>query len=58
VIATVALFTSTSHQPHEASTYSIMAWYSARLLTSAATAIADPPAAWMSATIFPAGSGV
>jgi hypothetical protein len=58
VIATAALFTSTSHRPNAASISSTIAWYSVRLLMSAAIATAVPPAALIAATTLPAGSGV
>ena len=58
MIATAALFTRMSQRPNSASSCSTIAWYSARLLTSAAAAIAVPPAAVISATTLPAGSGM
>jgi hypothetical protein len=58
MIATAALFTSTSHRPYSASIRLTMAWYSPRLLTSAAIASAVPPAASISATVLSASSGV
>src|SRR6266540_5061518 len=58
VIATAALLTSTSQRPYSPSSRWTMAWYSARLLMSAATARAVPPAAAMSATTAAAGSRV
>ena len=58
VIATAALFTSTSQRPYAASIRRTMAWYSSRLLTSAATASAVPPAASICATVSSAGAGV
>jgi acyl-CoA synthetase (AMP-forming)/AMP-acid ligase II len=58
VIATAALFTRMSQRPSPASICSTIAWYSARMLTSAAAAIAVPPAVVISATTLPAGSGM